>query len=186
MRNGGQKGDRADAKRKGAELARPAMLDLEQEADLDVHPFAFRPLQLASIVDPKSLETLESMGGIDAQLRGLGTHPTHGLITESGSLPAHLMSPDPTLQSFTVSRPTNKDPPQPDIMTASPAGDPQGTVRLGGDVLAGFQSSEDVYRTSIEDRQRIFDHNVLPRRPIKGLLQLMWLALKDKVLVSSN
>ena len=30
-----------DAKLKGAELIRPAMLDLKQEADLDVRPFAF-------------------------------------------------------------------------------------------------------------------------------------------------
>ncbi|KAH9975144.1 hypothetical protein BJV77DRAFT_957403, partial [Russula vinacea] len=29
-----------------------------------------------------------------------------------------------------------------------------------------------------------FGRNILSRRPIKSLLQLMWLALKDKVLVS--
>jgi Ca2+-transporting ATPase len=184
--NDGQKGDNADAKRKGAELARPAMLDLKQEADLDVHPFAFSPLELASLVDSKSLETLESMGGVDAQLRGLGTHPIHGLSTESGSPPAHLAPLDPTLRIFTVSHATDKDPPQPDIMTASPAGEPQGTARRGDDVLAESQSSKEVYRTSIEDRQRIFDHNVLSRRPSKSLLQLIWLELKDKVLVSSN
>jgi Ca2+-transporting ATPase len=181
----GQKEDNADAKRKGAELARPATLDLEQEADLDVHPFAFKPLQFAGLVDPKSLETLESMGGVGALLRGLGTHHTHGLSTESGSPPVHLASPDPTLQSFTVSH----DPPKPDIIITSPAGEPQGlqsTVSLGGDVPAEFQSSEKVYRTPIEDRQRIFGQNILPRRPSKSLLQLMWLALKDKVLVSSN
>jgi P-type Ca2+ transporter type 2C len=43
-----------------------------------------------------------------------------------------------------------------------------------------------VYRTPIEDRQRILGQNILPRRSSKSLLQLMWLALKDKVLVSSN
>ena len=123
-RNDGQKGDNADTKRKGAELARPAMLDLKQEADLDVHPFAFKPLQLASLVDPKSLETLEILGGVDALLRGLGTHPTHGLSTESGSPPAHLESPDPTLQSFTVSHATDKDAIKPDIMITSPASEP--------------------------------------------------------------
>jgi hypothetical protein len=74
----------------------------KEKASHKVHPFAFKPLQLASLVDPKSLETLESMGGVDALLRGLGTRPTHGLSTESGSSPAHLASPDPTLQSFTV------------------------------------------------------------------------------------
>jgi P-type Ca2+ transporter type 2C len=188
-RNDGQRGDNADAKRKGAQLARPAMLDLKQEADLDVLPFAFKPLQLASLVDPKSLEALESMGGVSALLRGLGTHPTHGLSTEPGSPLTHIASPDPTLQSFTLSHATDKDPPKPGIMITSPAGEPQGlqsTVSLGGDVPAGFQFSEEVYTTSIEDRQRVFGQNVLPRRPSKSLLQLMWLALKDKVLVSSS
>ena len=189
-RNDGQKGDNADGKRKGAELARPAMLDLKQEADLDVHPFTFKPLQLASLVDPKSLETLETMGGVDALLRGLGTHHNHGLsTTESGSPLAHIVSPDPTLQSFTVSHATDKDPPKPDIMITSPAGEPRGmqsSVSLGGDAPTALQFSEEVYRTSIEDRQRIFGQNVLPRRPSKSLLQLMWLALKDKVLVSSD
>jgi Ca2+-transporting ATPase len=181
----GQKGDSADAMRKGAGLTRPATLDLEQEVDLDVHPIAFNQLQLAGLVDSKSLEALESMGGVDPLLRGLGTHPNHGLSTESGSPPAHLASPDPTLQSFTVSH----NLPKPDIMITSPAGEPQGlqsAVSLGGDVPAKFQSSEEVYRTPIEDRQRILGQNILPRRSSKSLLQLMWLALKDKVLVSSN
>ena len=183
-------GQRKDSK--GAELARPVMLDLKQEADLDVHPFLFKPLQLASLVDPKSLEVLESMGGVNTLLRGLGTHPTLGLSTESGSPPAHFpSSPGPAHQDFTVSRTTDKDkgPLRPDIMITSPAGEPRGlqsTTSLGGDVSAEFQCSEEAYRTSIEDRQRIFGQNVLPRRPIKSLLQLMWLALKDKVLVSSN
>jgi P-type Ca2+ transporter type 2C len=189
--NDGQKGDNTDVKRKGTELARPAVLDLKQEADLDVYPFTFKPLQLASLVDPKSLETLESMGGVGALLRGLGTHPSHGLGTESETPLAHLASPDPTLQSFTVSHATEEGPPKPDIMITSPAGEPRGvqsTVGVGGGSGASlpseFQYSEEVYRTSIEDRQRIFGQNVLPRRPSKSLLQLMWLALKDKVLVS--
>ncbi len=54
--NDGQKGYNADTKHKGAELARPAMLDLKQEVDLDVRPFEVKPLQLASLVDPKSLK----------------------------------------------------------------------------------------------------------------------------------
>ena len=187
-RNDGQKGD-TDTKRKGAELARPALLDLKQEANLDVHPFAFKPLQLASLVDPKNLETLESMGGVNALLRGLGTHPTQGLGTGSGPPLTHLASPDATLRSFTVSHATDKEPPKPDIMVTSPAGEPEGlqsTASLGDGVPTEFQSSEEAYRASIEDRRRIFGRNVLPRRPTKSLLQLMWLALKDKVLVSSN
>ena len=78
-------------------------------------------------------------------------------------------------------------------MVTPPAGEPQGlqsTVSLGGgsgvSLPTAVQSSEGVYKTSVEDRQRIFGQNILPRRPIKSLLQLMWLALKDKVLVSSK
>jgi Ca2+-transporting ATPase len=170
-----------------------AVLDLKQEAGLDVHPFTFKPLQLASLVDPKNLETLEGLGGVDALLRGLGTHPTHGLSTEMGMPSIHRASPDPTLQSFTLSHATDEDPPKPGIMITSPAGEPQGlqsTVTLGGGsgvgLPAAVQSSEGVYRTSIEDRQRIFGQNILPRRPIRSLLQSMWLSVKDKVLVSSK
>ena len=190
-RHDGQKGDNSDVKRKETQLARPAVLDLKQEADLDVHPFSFKPLQLASLVDPKNLETLEGMGGVDALLRGLGTHPTHGLSIETGTPPTHFASPDPAIQSFTASH-TDDNPSKPDIMITSPAGEPQGlqsVVSLAGSnksLPTAIQSSEGAYKSSIDDRQRIFGHNVLPRRPIKSLLQLMWLALKDKVLVSSN
>ena len=68
----------------------------------------------------------------------------------------------------------------------SPTGEPQGlqsVVSLGDSnksLPTAFQSPEGAYKTSIEDRQRIFGHNILPRRPIKSLLQLMWLALMDR------
>ena len=37
--------------------------------------------------------------------------------------------------------------------------------------------------STLEDRQRVFGANTLPVRDVKSLLQLMWLALQDKVLV---
>ena len=81
-RNDEQEEDNSHVGRKGPELARSAVSKLKQEADFDLHPFAFKPLQLASLVDPKSLETLESMGDVDGILRGLGTQPNHGLSTK--------------------------------------------------------------------------------------------------------
>ena len=189
-RNDGQKGDNSDTQRKRRELARPAVLDLKQEADIDVHPFAFKPLQLASLVDPKSLETLESMGGVDAILRGLDTQPTYGVSTKLGPPPSHAVSPDPTSQDFSESHAAEKDPPKPNIMVTFPAGVPQGlqsTASLAGgsgvSLPTAFPSSEDVYKASIEDRKRIFGQNIVPQHPSKTLVQLMWLALKDKVLV---
>jgi Ca2+-transporting ATPase len=163
-------------------------LDLKQEAGLDVHPFAFKPLQLASLVDPKSLEALEGIGGVDALLRGLGTRPTHGISTEVGP-PSHDGSGTAS-QDFRETHATDKDPPKPNIMITSPAGVPQGLQSMaslaGGSGVsppAALQFSEDAYRTSPEDRQRIFGQNIFPQRRSKTLLQLMWLALKDKVLV---
>jgi len=41
----------------------------------------------------------------------------------------------------------------------------------------------DIYTASMEDRRRVYGENVLPSKPSKTLLVLMWLALKDKVLV---
>ena len=189
-RNDGQKGDNSDIQCKRRELARPVVLDLKQEADMDVHPFAFKPLQLASLIDPKSLETLESMGGVDAILRGLGTQPTYGVSTKLGPPPSHTVSPDPTSQDFSESHAAEKDPPKPNFMVTSPAGVPQGlqsTASLAGcsgmSLPTAFPSSEDVYKASIEDRKRIFGQNIDPQRASKTLLQLMWLSLKDKVLV---
>jgi len=157
---------------------------------MDIHPFAFKPLQLASFVNLKSLETLESVGGVDAILRGLGTQPTYGLSTKLGPLPSHAGSPDPTSGDLSESHATVEDPPGPDITVTSPAGVSQGlqsTASFAGgsgvSLPTAFQSSEDVYKASIEDRKRVFGQNVVPQCPSKTLLQLMWLALKDKVLV---
>ena len=58
VRDDGKKGDTADVLRNGAQFARPVTLHLKQGPDSDVHPFAFKPLHTASLVDPKTLETL--------------------------------------------------------------------------------------------------------------------------------
>jgi len=184
----GQKGDNADVKRNRAQLIRPAVLDLNQEPDLDVHPFAFNPLQLASLFNPRNLETLEVMGGVDAILRALGTHPTHGLSTILRP-PSYLRPPDPASQDFRESHTAKEEPLMLNSVTL-PAAVPQGLQSLaslagrsGASLPTAFQGFQDVYRASIEDRKRIFGGNIIPQRTNKTLLQLIWLALKDKVLV---
>ena len=172
----GQKGDNADVKHR---RARPPLLNLFQEQDLDVRPFAFNPLQLVSLFAPRNLETLEAMGGVDAILRALGTHPTHGLSTELGP-----PGPASQVREYT----TDKDSPMLNTIT-SPVAMPQGlqSISLAGSTGVrppmAFQFFEDAYRASIEDRQRIFGRNIIPQNATKTLLQLVWLALKDKVLV---
>ena len=53
----------------------PGVMHLQEIAG----PFAFTPFQLASLLDSKDLGALEAIGGVENLLRGLGTHPTHGL-----------------------------------------------------------------------------------------------------------
>ena len=60
------------------EAERP-VLDLQQDENIDTGPFKFKPYHLASLVDPKNLPELESMGGVKGLLRGLGSHRKHGL-----------------------------------------------------------------------------------------------------------
>ena len=107
----------------------------------DPTPFAFKPLALAALVDPKTLRDLEKMGGLQGLCTGLGTSPTKGLS-------AHSLG-----------------------QGASADGE-----RSGG---------EGPFAAPFSDRQRIYGINTLPTRRSKSLLQLMWLALKDKVLVCS-
>ena len=70
---------RTDGKRRAEvekEESKHIRLDLEQHSDdVDPTPFAFKPFTLASMLDPKNLETLETLGGIGGVLKGPGTNP---------------------------------------------------------------------------------------------------------------
>ena len=133
-------------------------LDLTQDEHIDPTPFTFKPFHLASLVDPKNLETLESMGGSKGLLAGLGVDSNSGLniggkISEPSEAPAAVVT-DPASEK--------------------------------GDAVEKSAHGGDPYRGTVEDRQRVYGPNVLPIRKSKSLLQLMWLALKDKVLVSPS
>ena len=55
---------------------------------------------------------------------------------------------------------------------------------LGKGARDGEKSvGEGAFAAPLSDRQRVYGTNSLPTRRPKSLLQLMWLALKDKVLV---
>jgi Ca2+-transporting ATPase len=108
------------------------------EDNTDPTPFTFKPLALAALVDPKTLQDLDTMGGLEGICTGLGTSPTKGLSAHS---------------------------------LGQGAGDGE---RSGG---------EGAFAAPLSDRQRVYGTNSLPTRHSKSLLQLMWLAFKDKVLV---
>ncbi|BEI91925.1 uncharacterized protein CcaverHIS019_0407450 [Cutaneotrichosporon cavernicola] len=131
-----------DDKKKGKKnKAPPPMSHPDPENDTtDPTPFAEKPTRLAMLVDPKSLDDLEKIGGVDGLLNGLGVDPNVGLCTDGSN-----------------------------------AGAPRSSSDMPGQ---GAQ-----WRTSMEDRRRIYGPNDLPHRPSKTLLQLMWMAFKDKVII---
>ncbi|KAH9052618.1 hypothetical protein EDB87DRAFT_422577 [Lactarius vividus] len=153
--------------------------DTTQEAGLNVEPFAFKPLELVDLVDSKSLENLERLGGVEGLLRGLGTNRLRGLsmLSESrdhGTLNA--MIPDGVEMTSL----------KPNITTISPARVPQGLANIAGGSGVDHRTSSSLagaYDATIEDRQRIYGQNILPQRPRKSLLLLMWRALQDRVLL---
>ncbi|KAH9025697.1 Ca-transporting ATPase [Lactarius deliciosus] len=154
-----------------------------QEADLDVEPFAFKPLQLASLVDPKSLKDLESLGGIEGLICGLRTDRVRGLSSRL----TQPQSRDPKIINAVISDGVEM---ASLTLNTSPAGvleGPQRTATLRGGASAGdptsLKFSPRAYEATIQDRQRIYGRYTLPQRPTKSILLFMWLALQDKVLV---
>ena len=75
----------SDSQESNQENGSITKVELVQDELVDPHPFKLRPFELASLLDPKSLETLLALGGVDAILEGLGFHRTRGLTMVSSS-----------------------------------------------------------------------------------------------------
>ncbi|KAG9085467.1 hypothetical protein FS749_004393 [Ceratobasidium sp. UAMH 11750] len=81
--------DKKKSKKAGDESEGAALSHTDPSQDqTDLTPFEQKPLVLASLVDPKSLPSLEAIGGCEGLLRGLGTDTNLGLrswqYTDSG------------------------------------------------------------------------------------------------------
>ncbi|KAK7051078.1 plasma membrane calcium [Paramarasmius palmivorus] len=178
------------------------ILELEQDVDVNPAPFRFKPYELAHMFDPKSYETLESYGGVQGILRGLGADPVHGLSPEgpdgakrplgrSQTLDGHgsgvdgpgaglgaSQRHDPNLPQITLTEPGGghgKAPSASDLHAAAGGG-----ASGGGD--DGWDNSG-ALNASLADRRRVYGENALPIRKAKSLFALMAAAMKDKVLI---
>ncbi|EMD33941.1 hypothetical protein CERSUDRAFT_55726 [Gelatoporia subvermispora B] len=131
--------------------------DGSTDDNTDPTPFAFKPSHLSCLVDPKDLERLRDMGGIDAVLRGLGTDGERGLARLGETV--EVVVPESTGEGVA-----------PGIVVTEPVED-------------GTGQQETAYRATFAQRRAIYDRNVLPPRIRQGFLGLMWRAMKDKVLI---
>ncbi|KAG7444251.1 calcium-translocating P-type ATPase [Guyanagaster necrorhizus] len=144
--------------------------ELKQDANFDPTPFRFKPYQLAHMLDPKNLDTLQDIGGTSGLLRGLGSDSIHGLGSGPGRADGRPGAGDGASDRHDPEREV------PAITLTEPGGDVHSTHASDIDDEAAFAASFD-------DRRRVYGPNVLPERRSKSLLQLMWTALKDKVLI---
>ncbi|PFH53183.1 hypothetical protein AMATHDRAFT_138450 [Amanita thiersii Skay4041] len=127
------------------------------------------------MLDPKNIDILTQFGGTEGLLHGLGTDPSHGLSTQppaaNGDLPEKGAGLGASHRHDTDAEMSEKLP----QVTLT---DPSGHVRPAFHAAGGPP-----FHATLDDRRRVYGENILPQRPSKTLLQLMWSAMKDKVLV---
>lgn len=165
--------------------------ELDQDAAIDPTPFRFKPYELAHMLDPKNISTLVSFGGIDGLLRGLGTNPDSGLQSVHPVVSSHKPN-----QGAGESASQRHDLPNTEAGENSAGGEQAIHLGFSSSVPVTFspkskettpsENDKLAYSAVLEDRRRVYGENVLPIRIAKTLLQLMWAALKDKVLVSNS
>lgn len=148
-------------------------LDADGQGDVDTGPFPshFQPKRLAALVDPKSMESLQNLGGLDGLLEGLGTDAKRGLCG-FGKDPGHDAAAAADAEGEQHGHHLNHLNPK-----RSSSGDDSGGGGGHGD------SGGSPHTASLGARRQIYGANMLPPRPSKSLLQLMWLAFKDKVML---
>ncbi|EST09492.1 Cation-transporting P-type ATPase, N-terminal [Kalmanozyma brasiliensis GHG001] len=59
--------------------AKALAAEIERQRNVDPRPFPLRPIELADLLDPKSVEKLRDMGGVKGVLASLGTDEHRGL-----------------------------------------------------------------------------------------------------------
>ncbi|KAF8071684.1 calcium-transporting ATPase [Lyophyllum atratum] len=162
--------------------------ELEQDRGFNPAPFAYRPYGLAHMLDPKSLDSLTAFGGIAGILAGLGTNAETGLSKDalsvnSGAVAHHAANEQKAkdLAKSEKGRKKGKGAGNGE----SPRHDTDAKQPLDEEPSDDGPPKPDanVMNASVDERRRVYGPNILPTRTSKSLLQLMWMALKDKVLV---
>ena len=142
--------------RKVADFDNSVTIRLPYNVDVGTGPFAFTPSQLSNLVDPKDLDALQALGGVDGLLQGLGTHTIYGLA-DGPDHPPHLGTPQCNAGSVLPELP-----------------DP-----------ISLNAENPAYKASLGDRARVYGMNSLPSPKSKSIWQLMWAAYNGRIIVRS-
>jgi len=123
--------------------------------------FAFSPGHLDKMFQPKSIQALKAMGGIEGLEKGLQTDVKAGLSVDEGALSTRV-----TFADVTGREDENK--------------------HIYADVAEGQTAGHSHHESNgdgFADRKRVFGVNRLPERAGKSIFQLMWIAFNDKILI---
>ncbi|RHZ69214.1 hypothetical protein Glove_287g31 [Diversispora epigaea] len=126
-------------------------------------PFAFTPQILSRLIDPKDINLLKNIGGVEGFLIGLRTNPKTG-----------LSSHETTLNPITSEDITTIDViEEPDKIYEKDSKDSKSQA-------SGTSHPENI---PFYHRIKTFGRNVLPARKQKSIFQLMWIALHEKIII---
>lgn len=154
----------------------------------DPAPFAFKPKDLAVISERRNSEQLEEWGGTAGLLAGLGADSRRGLSSDGVPSSVFVHGQQDTFEHLlsSPSSPTTAVEHSEVPVYLHRRGEFVGSPLGVGDDDGKGQPEYDPgpYAASLDDRRRIYGPNVIPARKSKSLLELMWLALTDRVLVS--
>lgn len=136
------------------------------------NPFAFIPANLAKLMDPKSITALEELGGLPGLEKGLRTDRRAGLSVDETIFVDSITSHEAAAQAL-----RRKDRVSSVESTDASHGSP--LSKAGSHPLPLLTHRDDRYA----DRKRVFGEHRLPDRTSRSFLQLMWIALQDRVLI---
>lgn len=149
---------------------------VNQDDSEEVGSFAFTNKQLQALVDPKELELLRQLGGLHGLERGLQSDLKSGLSWDETVVPVRIT----LAEAQAASGSTIDDRPSKESTFVAPAMTKKPTfLRKSMTARSTMKASDD----KMQDRKRVYGINVLPARKTKNILQLMWIALQDKVLI---
>lgn len=140
----------------------------EEDFTRDSNPFAFAPGHLTKMLNPKSLGAFHALGGLSGIEKGLRSDRNTGLSVDESQLDGTV-----SFEEATATSPTSS------VTEVSPDAKVPAATTTEAVPAAGSDSGQG----SFNDRRRIFGENRLPERKPKNILQLMWLAYNDKVLI---
>ena len=179
-------GDAKAPDKKAKDVGRPVFVDDDDdgdalkpdpgtEADFEVsdNKFAFTPGHMGKMYNPKSHAAFYALGGLRGIEMGLQTDRHAGLSVDETVLDRRISFDEVKERVHSEVSPT-------DTSAAAAKDWDASETTAAARTSAGDGAPEN---GPFADRRRVFNENRLPKKKTKSILQLAWIAYKDKILI---